>query len=428
MKTDRSSSRVSHPPPSFFLSAKFVILVCCCCWAFGFGLECPLASRWLQDAGHTESFIGFNTGTHFFGVIVMGAFAPALIRRCGRGCVLIGLLLSGIGVAAFPYGNNAFGYFALRLLAGAGGALAMIALETLINLHAPPDRRARDFALYACSVGVGFALGSFVGLHLFEYLPAGSFLLGGGVTLAAIPLVALLPAFPRFPRGAWEPDPGSQAERSGSHAPRGNPTAWRPPMLSVGSAWCQGFLEAGMLALLPLYLRAVGLTDGAAGNVLGGILIGVLVCQLPIGWLADRLGRERVLIGCFVVVAVGLAIVPYADRDVGLPIWLFVIGVCSGAFYPLGLALLGERVPPSEIPKANAWYLGVNCFGSLVSPLVSGPVMEIHGPQAMFWTGEAAVLGVLLLWFIARWSFSGKTWRGLLGPGSRRNQSHGLER
>jgi MFS family permease len=346
-------------------------------------LECPLASRWLQDAGHSDTFIGLNTGTHFFGVIVMGAFAPALMRRFGRGCVLIGLLLSGVGVAAFPYGNNAYGWFTLRLLAGAGGALAMIALETLINLNAPPDRRARDFALYACSVGIGFALGSFVGLHLFEHLPAGSFLLGGGLTLAAIPLVLLLPVFPRAP-----------VEESKSPL--------RPPFLSIGSAWCQGFLEAGMLALLPLYLRGVGLKDGAAGNLIGGILIGILGCQIPIGWLADRIGRERVLIGCFVIVAIGLVVAPHADREVGLPFWLFVIGVFSGAFYPLGLALLGERLPPAEIPRANAWYLGVNCFGSLVSPIVSGPAMDEYGAEAMFWTSEAAVVGTLVLWLIAR--------------------------
>jgi MFS family permease len=397
MKKDQTSSHFILHPSSFILtkilSTKSFILLCCTCWAFGFGLECPLASRWLQDTGHSETFIGFNTGTHFFGVILTGAFAPALMRQSGRGCIFFGLLLSGLGVALFPYGGSAFGWFALRLLAGTGGALAMIALETLINLNASPDRRARDFALYACSVGIGFALGSFVGLHLFERSPAGSFLLGGGVTLAAIPFVLLLPAFPIVPIEA-------------STAPL------RPPLLSVGSAWCQGFLEAGMLALLPLYLRAVGLTDGAAGNLIGGILIGVLVCQIPIGWLADRLGHERVLIGCFFVVAVALAFVPYVDRDVGLPISLFLVGVCSGAFYPLGLALLGERLPPAEIPKANAWYLGVNCFGSLVSPLVSGPVMEAYSAQAMFWTGEAAVVGVLLLWIISRWLFAGRTWRG----------------
>src|SRR5258708_3937202 len=269
MKTAFSSTR-----------SLFLLCLCCCAWAFGFGLDLPLASRWLQDAGRSETFIGCNTGAHFLGVVLMGLFAPAVMRRSGRGCIIARLLLSGVGVAAFPWGGSALGWFALRLVAGAGGALAMVALETLINLNAPPERRARDFAFYACSVGIGFALGSFSGLQLFAVAPELSFALGGGITLAAIPVVAFLPAFPSQ----------SLEKRSVERI--------RAPFLALGSAWSQGFIEAGMLALMPLYLRTVGMSDAACGTLLGGILIGILICQVPIGWLADRIGRERVLIAC----------------------------------------------------------------------------------------------------------------------------------
>jgi len=360
-----------------------LLCFCCGCWAFGFGLECPMASRWLQEAGRSEKFIGFNTGAHFLGVLLMGVFAPALIRRRGRGCILTGLLLSGLGVMAFPLGGGPAGWFALRLLAGAGGALAMIGLETLINLEAPPSLRSRYFASYACSVGLGFALGSFAGLHVFSVSPPLSFVLGGGVTLLAVPVVLFLPAFPHY----------VAAEETGPLP--------RAPLLSSASAWCQGFLEAVMLAFLPLYLISVGMSDGACGNLLGVILVGVLLGQAPIGWLADRVGRERVLIGCFVTVGLGLAAAPNADREVGLPVWLVVIGIFSGAFYPLGLALLGERIPASQLPQANAWYLGINCFGSLVSPPVSGWAMEHFGPASMFWICEIVIVGALLLWLLS---------------------------
>jgi MFS family permease len=361
-----------------------LLCLCCGCWAFGFGLECPLASRLLQDAGRAEAFIGFNTGAHFLGCLLAGAFVPLVMRRAGRGGILAGVLLAGLGIMAFPLADGPFGWFALRLLGGAGGALTMISLETLINLNAPPERRARDLAYYACSVAIGFALGSFSGLHLFAVDPQMSFWLGGGVTLAAVPLLPLLPTFPVEPGGR-----------------RACPLPWAP-FLSLGSSWCQGFLEAGMLALLPLYLRSVGMTDGECGTVIGGILAGVLVCQLPIGGLADRLGRERVLIGCFLLVALGLAGVPGAQTSASRLGWLFIIGVCSGAFYPLGLALLGERLTPAQLPRANAWFLSVNCLASMVGPLASGPLMERYGPQAMFWIAEVVVAGVLVVWLVAR--------------------------
>ena len=369
-------------------ASLFLLCLCSGCWAYGFGLEFPLASRWLQNIGRSETYIGFNTGTHFLGVVLTGIFVPVLMRRAGRACVFAGLLLSGVGVAAFPWGGGSIGWFALRFVAGIGGALSMISLETLININAPPHRRARDFAFYACSIGSGFALGTFIGLHLFEIAPELSFALGGCVTLMAIPLVPLLPAFPKI---------SVHEEVKGPlHA----------PLLSFGSAWSQGFLEAGMLALLPLYLRSVGVSDGGAGTLMGGILIGVLVCQLPIGWLADRFGREKILVGCFVIVGVGLAMVPRAERSIEMPFWLFAIGVCSGAFYPLGLALLGERLPQSQLPHANAWFLGINSFGSLVSPIVSGPIMERYGEIAMFWTGEAVIVGMLAIWSLSRWGRS----------------------
>jgi MFS family permease len=142
--------------------------------------------------------------------------------------------------------------------------------------------------------------------------------------------------------------------------------------------------------------------DGRSGTLIGGILFGVLLCQLPIGWLADRFGRERILIGCFVVVAISLLAVPYAGQAIWMPFWLFMIGACSGAFYPLGLALLGERLPTDDLPRANAWYIGMNCFGSMANPLMSGPSMEQFGPDAMFWTSDGVVIAILLVWLFAR--------------------------
>jgi len=355
----------------------FLLCLCCACWAFGFGLECPLSSRWMQDAGRSESFIGLNTAVHFAGVILIGLFTPSLIRRAGRACIVVGLALAGTSIALFPE-VGPIGWFLSRLLAGAGGALALISLETLINLHSTAERRGRDFACYACAVALGFALGTFVGLHVYAVDPHLSFWLGGTATLAALPLAAWLPAFPHY----LEPPVRTARERA--------------PFLSLASAWCQGFIEAGTLALLPLFLRLNGYADGDSGTLLGGILLGVLVFQVPIGWLADRLGRQRALLGCYVIVAGGLAIVPFADRSWGMPLVLAIVGICSGAFYPLGLALMGERLTPDDLPRANAWYLSVNCFGSLISPLVSGPLMEMYGPNAMFWSAEVVILAVLV--------------------------------
>jgi MFS family permease len=359
--------------------ALLLLYLTCGSWAFSFGLECPLASRWLEVTGHSEGFIGLNTGTHFFGVIVAGIAAPALMRRCGRGCIAAGLLLSGAAVALFPWSGAGTELFVLRFIAGAGGALAMIPLESLVNISAPAEGRARAFGWYATAVGIGFALGSGVGLAAFEFAAPFSFLLGAITLLGAM----LVPRLPAIPAEAHVLDRGH---------------SFRLPFLSMGSAWTQGFLEAGMLALLPLYLTSLGMTDADIGGLLGMILVGVIAFQLPIAWLADRFGRERMLVACFTMVAASLAVVPHLERGFTLWAWLFLVGVCSGALYPLGLALLGERLPTVNIPRANAWYLTVNCCGCLVSPVISGPVMTWWGRAGMFYVGLFVVVGVIAAW------------------------------
>jgi MFS family permease len=151
-----------------------------------------------------------------------------------------------------------------------------------------------------------------------------------------------------------------------------------------------------MVAFLTTYLLFLGYSEKLVSWLLGGAMIGVIVIQVPVAWLADRLGRVAVLFGCYGVVAIALAASPMAGGLVWLALCLFLLGACSSAFYPLGLALLGERVAPAGLARANAWYLALNCLGSLTGPLIMGRAMDRFGKSALFTVGEGAVLIVLI--------------------------------
>jgi MFS family permease len=161
-------------------------------------------------------------------------------------------------------------------------------------------------------------------------------------------------------------------------------------------------MEGGMIALLPVYLMAIGMSETGVGWLMSTIMIGVILSQVPLAWLADRLGRARVLLGCYAVTVGVLAALLGRVSLTGLAVCLFLAGACSSALYPLGLALLGEQVPDSGLERANAWFLGINCLGSLVGPVVAGAAMDQFGKHALFAAGEVAVLLVLLLWGVPR--------------------------
>jgi MFS family permease len=349
-------------------------------WAFGFGLGAPLASLWLRDAGYSAPLIGLNTSLYYVGVVVAAFAVPSLMRRASRLCVVVGILTDAVLTALFPWAQTLPAWLTLRLLSGMATALSIIPMETLVNHNAPPRRRARDFGFYAVSVALGVALGSLVGLPLYPLAPRLAFALGGLVTLSS----AIV---------AWFSWPNRQPvieEKNGD-----GPLSLRANGLSYGTAWVQGFLEGGLITFLSIYLLGRGYTEGAVSLLVGGLFAGVILCQVPLAWLADRLGRLYVLLACHGLLLAALFSVQRSPGTPLLAVSLFVLGTCCGALYPLGLALLGDRVPSAGLARANAFYLASNCAGSLCGPVLFGLVIHRFGQAAQLLAGIVAVLTVL---------------------------------
>jgi MFS family permease len=362
-------------------------------WAFSFGLGAPLASLWLQDKSGTDpdviyTLIGLNTGTYYFGIALTAPLVPWMMRRWRHGCPAVGMVLSGLTVALFPWGGSHPAWFALRAVNGVAGAMSLIPVETLVNRTSSVEQRGRNFGFYAFAVALGWALGNLVGLQMYPDLPRTAFMLGGVLAVVAGIGVAGWLRWPTETHTGVQPDRRLEPQRN---------------FLSFGSAWSQGYLEGGMVAFLSIYLLVLGLSEVRVSWVTSGIMIGVILFQVPVAWLADRLGRTRVLLGCYAITAAGLALLPWCGDSLWLVSWLFLVGACSGAFYPLGLALLGDRVSSTALARASAWYLAINCVGSLMGPSLTGKLMDQFGKRAMFASGEAAILLVLALAAVCRW-------------------------
>lgn len=357
-------------------------------WAFGFGLGAPLASLWLHDAGQSARLIGLNTSLYYLGVALASFAVPSLMRRYCRLCVVGGIIADAVVTALFPWADNLLAWSMLRLLGGIATALSIIPMETLVNHNAPPERRAGDFGFYAFSVALGIAIGSLVGLPLYPHAPRLAFALGALITLASA-LVAWL----GWPVGqAFQPDEVSQVSLES--------LTYGANLLSYGTAWVQGFLEGGLITFLSIYLLLRGYTEGEASFLVGGLFAGVILCQVPLAWLADRLGRWHVLMICHFLLIAALLSVRWCPGTPLLAVSLFLLGTCCGALYPLGLALLGERVPPAGLARANAHYLASNCAGSLCGPALLGWVIDWFGQPAQFLAGTLAV-AIVVGWSVA---------------------------
>lgn len=371
------------------LTARSIWLICTTSglWAFSFGLGSQVVTHWLKAQDVSDTVVGLSHSFYYFGLAAASCGVPALTRRFGpTACATFGMIFAGVTLAAFPWAGGEWGWYLCRFLNGVAGALSLVPLETIVSRDSVPHKKTQNFAYYGVSLTLGGALGIGLGLSTFQPGETSAFYLG-----AVLPIVAGLALAVFLPTRAATDAPGQRV-----------PLGLRRNFLSFGTAWCQGFIEGGMLAFLSLFLVSRGFSADMAGMLMGVMMVGVILFQVPVSWLADRHGKTPILLCCYAVVALGLLGIPWLTGSLWLALALFCFGACTGAMYPLGLSRLSDNMPESGLARAYAWYLAIECVGSQAGAAIMGKARDLWGESAMFGVSLAAVLLVLAIWWMVR--------------------------
>jgi MFS family permease len=155
-----------------------------------------------------------------------------------------------------------------------------------------------------------------------------------------------------------------------------------PLILFAGLAG--GAAESALYVLLPLYGTDSGYDQASAARLLTWFYIGNVVLQFPLGYIADRFGRFRLLRLCIAGTFVGAILLPLVfARELPLHIVLLLWGGVTMGIYTLSLALLGERFKPGDLSAANAAYVMMYEFGGLGGPVMAGGMMDAMGRQGL---------------------------------------------
>ncbi len=133
-------------------------------------------------------------------------------------------------------------------------------------------------------------------------------------------------------------------------------------------------------AYLPTYFQMAYRTSvTVSGLVPIATVFGMLVSNLVTGWMASRSGRYRVFaISGTMLAAVGLFVM--ALLPVGLPLWvpmvvMFFVGVGTGAFMSLIIAVVQSAVPKTQLGAVTASVNLVRQVGATVTTAVIGGVV-----------------------------------------------------
>jgi MFS family permease len=354
----------------------------------------PLIALVLEQRGVEAWVAGLNAGTISVAVIATTPFVPRLARRIGTAeTAFLGTAIAAVSIALFPVFTSISAWFALRALTGIGLAFGWVITETWINLVAEQRSRTRVMAIYTTSLAVGFTAGP-LAIHAAGTEGAAAFLLvAGAFALAGAALGAVRGRAPKI-----EQPPVESALR----------TLLRAPTI-VAATVLAGLLDISVFTLLPVWGVRTGLAEGEAVTLVTLFVVGGIATQLPIGWLADRIGQRPVIAAAAVVcVAAPLGLI--AASDPGPVAWALVVawGTAAWALYTVALAMIGDRFTGGAVALANAAFVAVFETANVVGPPAGGWALELWEPHgAMLWFAGTAALALLYV-----------LWRGRPGRGS----------
>lgn len=161
--------------------------------------------------------------------------------------------------------------------------------------------------------------------------------------------------------------------------------AWHHPFGVASSRWERLAIAIGVGAmgtlgfsitspLLPDLADALGVDRGSIGVVQAAVSVPGVLLSMMIGYLADRLGRRRVVLASLIIFAT-FGAAGFLARDYwALAGVRFLQGIGTSGILGLGIVLVGDLFEGSERTKVMGWNLTGVTIMNMLGPIASGAI------------------------------------------------------
>lgn len=349
-------------------------------------LSYPLFGLLLEQMGTPGWAIGLNTTAASSAIVIAAPILPRIFARIGMARVLIGgqVVLVAIMLLA-PLWHNIWWWAGLRMIAGFAATAIFFATEYWIVAKAPEGTRGRVVAIYAITLSASFMVGPLI-LSAVGFDGIWSFVVAAAImALGFAPVLWGLSAAPPAEEGA-PPRPADTLRFFVTD-----------PSLLFGVILF-GVIEYGVVGLLGVWGIRAGLDARTAVLLLAAFGLGSVLCQWPVGWLADRTDR-RVLLAVAAAVAVLAPALMIAVSPAFWPLAVLTViwGGLAIALYSVALVELGARYTGARLVEATAAVLLGYGLGAVLSPALFGLAMDLIPPDGLLIAASLSAAAYLAL-------------------------------
>jgi MFS family permease len=160
------------------------------------------------------------------------------------------------------------------------------------------------------------------------------------------------------------------------------------------------YVDRGALPIAaPLVQDDLGFSPSQLGLLFSAFFWSYALLQIPVGWLAERFGAQRVLALGLTLWASATMLVGFAHSFAVLLLLRLLLGIGESAGFPCVSKLLATVVPVGSLGTANGIVGFAYNFAPAVGAYCGGLLMVQFGWRAAFW-----VFGALSLLWLLPWS------------------------
>lgn len=188
--------------------------------------------------------------------------------------------------------------------------------------------------------------------------------------------------------------------------------------LAIG-AFGIGLTEFVIMGLLPDVATDFAVSEAAAGWLISGYALSVVVGALGLTAATVRLPRKPVLVGLLVLFILGNSLTAMASTYEVAMIGRVIAALCHGAFFGIGAVVAADLVPANKKAGAIAiMFTGLTAANVLGVPF--GTLLGQHsGWRSTFWAisgiGVIALIGIIVLVPVIKHAAEGISLRKELG-------------
>ncbi|MDW7981984.1 MAG: MFS transporter [Thermomicrobium sp.] len=358
--------------------------------AFGQGAMVPVLPLYLREHGASYTVTGIAIAAAWVGTLIADVPVGTLLARIGhRRAFLSGAsIYAGATAGVALAGTFPFVLIVFRLLTGIGIALWGLSRHASLATVVPVEQRGRAIAVFGGINRIGWFLGPAVGGWIGTVFGLQWALL----VTAAVALVALAIA-------AVASEPATTTVRPGHHAPLTAlrevlQTRWST-LASAGTAQLFGqMLRQTRQVALPLYgADALGLSAATVGQIISLSALVDMALFWPAGWIMDRWGRKAAAVPSFLLLGLGMGLIPLTEDASQLLLVALLIGLANGLGSGTMMTLGADLAPIGRTGEFLGLWRLIGDGGQAMAPFAVGVTADTLGIALT--AGLCSVLGLL---------------------------------